>query len=84
MTNQRRILLFAACSLLASCATTPEVEDQVEQEVDVLYQDALKTVIGGEPESWSKALSLCDPIQQHRGRCDHKAGLVGADTPVLV
>ena len=37
------ILLF-----LISCAASPEVEDQVEQAVDVLYQDALKTAIDGE------------------------------------
>jgi outer membrane protein assembly factor BamD len=50
VTIQRKILLFAACCLLASCAKSPGVEDQVEQAVDVLYQDALKTVIDGEPE----------------------------------
>ena len=49
MTIQRKILLFATCCLLVSCAKSPEVEDQVEQAVDVLYQDALKTAIGGEP-----------------------------------
>ena len=36
--------------MLISCATSPEVEDQVEQAVDVLYQDALKTAIDGEPK----------------------------------
>ena len=50
VTMQKKILLFAACCLLASCATNPEVEDQVEKAVDVLYQDALKTAIGGEPQ----------------------------------
>ncbi len=50
MTIQRKILLLAACCLLASCATSPEVEDQVEQAADVLYQDALQAAIGGEPE----------------------------------
>jgi len=50
VTILRKILLFAACFSLVSCSTSPEVEDQVEQPVDVLYQDALKTVIGGEPE----------------------------------
>ena len=50
VTIQRKILLFAACCLLLGCAKSPEVEDQVEQAVDVLYQDALKTVIDGEPE----------------------------------
>ena len=49
MTIQRKILLFATCCLLVSCAKSPEVEEQVEQAVDVLYQDALKTAIGGEP-----------------------------------
>ena len=50
VTILRKILLFAACFSLVSCSTSPEVEDQVEQPVDVLYQDALKTVIDGEPE----------------------------------
>ena len=50
VTIQRKILLLAACCLLVSCAKSPEVEDQVEQAVDVLYQDALKTAIGGEPQ----------------------------------
>ena len=51
VTIQGKILLFAACFFLLSCATSPEVEeDQIEQAVDVLYQDALKTAIGGEPE----------------------------------
>jgi outer membrane protein assembly factor BamD len=49
VTIQRKILLFATCCLLVSCAKSPEVEEQVEQAVDVLYQDALKTAIGGEP-----------------------------------
>ena len=50
VTILRKILFFAACFSLVSCSTGPEVEDQIEQPVDVLYQDALKTVIGGEPE----------------------------------
>lgn len=50
MTIQKKILLFAACCLLLSCATSPEVEDQVEQAVDVLYQDALETAISGKPQ----------------------------------
>ena len=50
MTIQKKSLLFAACCLLVGCAAKPEVEDQVEKAVDVLYQDALKTVIDGEPK----------------------------------
>ena len=50
MTIQRKFLLLAACCSLLSCATSPEVEEQVEQAVDVLYQDALKTAIDGEPQ----------------------------------
>ena len=48
VTIQKTILLFASCCFLISCAARPEVEDQVEQAVDVLYQDALKTAIDGE------------------------------------
>ena len=50
MTIQKKILLFAACCLLLSCTTSPEVEEQVEQAVDILYQDALDTAIDGEPQ----------------------------------
>lgn len=50
MTIQKKILLFAACSLLVSCAADPEIEEQVERAVDVLYHDALKTAIDGEPK----------------------------------
>ena len=50
MTIQKTILLFASCYFLISCAASPEVEDQVEQAVDVLYQDALETAINGEPK----------------------------------
>jgi len=47
---QQKILLFAACCLLVSCANSPEVEEQVEQAVKVLYQDALNTAIEGDPQ----------------------------------
>lgn len=50
MTIQKKSLLLAACCLLVGCAAKPEVEDQVETAVDVLYQDALKTAIDGEPK----------------------------------
>ena len=51
MTVPKKILLFVACCFLASCAASPEVEDQVEQAVDILYQDALKTAVDGEPQN---------------------------------
>jgi outer membrane protein assembly factor BamD len=50
VTIPRKVLLFAACCLLISCAKSPEVEEQVEQPVEILYQDAMKTAIGGEPK----------------------------------
>ncbi len=50
VTIQKKILLFAACSLLVSCTANPEIEEQVERAVDVLYHDALKTAIDGEPK----------------------------------
>ena len=49
MIIQKKILWFVACFLLVSCASNPE-EEQVEQAVGVLYQDALKTAISGEPK----------------------------------
>ena len=49
MTIQKIFLLFASCFFLLSCAAGPEVEDRAEQ-ADVLYQDALKTAIDGEPK----------------------------------
>jgi len=51
VTVPKKILLFVACCFLASCAASPEVEDQVEQAVDILYQDALKTAVDGEPQN---------------------------------
>ena len=50
MTIPRKILLFATYCLLVSCSTSPEVEDQVEQAADVLYQDAMKTAVSGKPQ----------------------------------
>ena len=45
-----KTLLFVLSCLLISCAANPEADDQVEQAVDVLYQDALKTAMEGDPE----------------------------------
>jgi outer membrane protein assembly factor BamD len=47
---KKKILLFATCCLLVSCTTNPEIEEQVEQAADILYQDALKTAVDGEPK----------------------------------
>ena len=51
MTNQKKILMFAACCLVTACSTSPEIVEQVEQPVDVLYRDALKTAIDGNPKA---------------------------------
>lgn len=51
VTIQKKILLFAACYLLFGCSANPNGEEQIEQSVDTLYRDALKTVIDGEPNS---------------------------------
>lgn len=50
VTAQKKILMFAICCLLLSCSTSPDLEEQVEQEVNILYHDALKTVISGDPQ----------------------------------
>jgi len=34
---------------VAACSTSPKIVEQVEQPVDVLYRDALKAAIGGDP-----------------------------------
>ena len=51
MTSQKKILMFAACCLMAACSTSPEIVEQIEQPVDVLYRDALNTAIGGDPKA---------------------------------
>ncbi|MDB9889802.1 outer membrane protein assembly factor BamD [Alphaproteobacteria bacterium] len=51
MTSQTKILILAACCLVAACSTSPEIVEQVEQPVDVLYRDALKTAVGGDPKA---------------------------------
>jgi outer membrane protein assembly factor BamD len=50
VTIHKKILMFTAYGLLVSCAANPEMEEQVEQPVDVLYQNALKVAIDGEPK----------------------------------
>ena len=35
--------------MIAACSTTPEITDQVEQPVDVLYNDALSTALNEDP-----------------------------------
>jgi outer membrane protein assembly factor BamD len=51
VTSQKKILMFAACCLVAACSASPEIVEQVEQPVDVLYRDALNTAIGGDPKA---------------------------------
>ena len=51
MTSQKKILIFAACCLVAACSTSPEIVEQVEQPVGVLYRDALETAVGGDPKA---------------------------------
>ena len=51
VTSQKKILMFAACCLVAACSTSTEIFEQVEQPVDVLYRDALNTAIGGDPKA---------------------------------
>ena len=51
MTSQKKILMFAACCLVAACSASPKIVEQVEQPVDVLYRDALNTAIGGDPKA---------------------------------
>jgi len=51
VTSQKKILMFVTCCLVAACSTSPEIVEQVEQPVDVLYRDALNTAIGGDPKA---------------------------------
>ena len=36
--------------MIAACSSTPEVPEQVEQPVDVLYNDALATALNENPK----------------------------------
>jgi len=45
--SQKKILLLAAYCILLGCTSTPEIEEQVEQPVGILYQDALGSAIDG-------------------------------------
>ena len=50
MRIQKKIPVFFGFYLLIGCTVAPEMEEQVEQEVGILYQDALQTAIEGEPQ----------------------------------
>ena len=51
--NQKKILVFLFY-LLVGCTAVPEMEEQVEQEVGILYQDALKAVMEEPKDAASK------------------------------
>ena len=43
--------------MMAACSSTPEVPEQVEQPVDVLYNDALATALNDDPDRKSTRLN---------------------------
>jgi len=42
--------MLSCCFVIAACASTPEMPEQVEQPVDVLYKDALSTALNEDPK----------------------------------
>ena len=50
MTHLYKSIALILCVLVAACSSKPEVQEQVEQPVDVLYNDALATALNENPE----------------------------------
>ena len=50
MTHLYKSVMLIYCVLMASCSSTPQVPEQVEQPVDVLYNDALTTALNENPK----------------------------------
>jgi outer membrane protein assembly factor BamD len=49
--NFFRSMMIACCVMIAACSSTPKVPDQVEQPVDVLYNEALATAMNEDPKN---------------------------------
>ena len=50
MTHLYKSVMLIYCVMMASCSSTPQVPEQVEQPVDVLYNDALATALNENPK----------------------------------
>ena len=50
MTHSYKSITLIFCVLVAACSSKPEVLEQVEQPVDVLYNDALATALSENPK----------------------------------
>ncbi|MFZ8991229.1 MAG: outer membrane protein assembly factor BamD [Candidatus Puniceispirillaceae bacterium] len=51
MTSQKKFLMIAACCFMAGCSSGPEIVEQVEQPVEVLYRDAMTTAVSGDTKA---------------------------------
>ena len=49
VTHFSKFIMIPLGVLIAACSSTPELQEQVEQPVDVLYNDALATALKNEP-----------------------------------
>ena len=49
VTHFSKFIMIPFGVLIAACSSTPELQEQVEQPVDVLYNDALATALKNEP-----------------------------------
>ena len=50
MTHLYKSVMLISCVTMASCSSPPQVPEQVEQPVDVLYNDALATALNENPK----------------------------------
>ena len=51
MRTYDKIIMLICCCFISACSSTAVVEEQIEQPVDVLYNDALDTVLNEKPEN---------------------------------
>jgi outer membrane protein assembly factor BamD len=61
LTYLSKTIMLIGCCLLVACSSTPDIPEQVEQPVDVLYNDALDTALSGDP---SKAAPKFEEVER--------------------
>ena len=42
--------MLTSCAMIAACSSTPDVPEQIEQPVEVLYNEALATALDEDPK----------------------------------
>ena len=50
MRTYDKIIMLICCCFIGACSSATVVEEQIEQPVEVLYNDALDTVLNESPE----------------------------------